>query len=202
MAKEGSNILEYILLGVGGFVIYEMFFATPAATTTPAVPVVPATTPAPVTTANTTTNTTTATQSTTPATPAVPVQTVPAAWASIVTLLTAAGGAGPLTADQWSYYYNIIQTTPTSATMMDNILTNLGFSQANRGGPITAQQFVNALATATGMSGLGGLGRVYVSGFHGPMVVKGLGTIGAGYGINALHGSDASYWERAFKYNL
>jgi hypothetical protein len=198
-----DHILEYILLGVGGYFIYEMFFATPAATTTPAVPVVPATTPAAVSTANTTTNTTVATASTTTPTPvSTPVQSVPAAWANIVTLLTAAGGAGPLTADQWSYYYNIIQTVPTTAVQMDNILTNLGFSQANRGGPITAQQFVNALAATTGMSGLGGLGRVYVSGFHGPMVVKGLGTIGAGYGINALHGSDASYWERAFKYNL
>lgn len=60
-----------------------------------------------------------------------------------------------LTADQWAYYYNgIAGNTTIPASVMGNVLTALGLTDATRGTPVTVYSFVQALGS-NGMSGLG-----------------------------------------------
>lgn len=207
-----KDTLGLILLAGGAFAIYEIFFSTPAAT-------VPATsTGTTPTTANTNTNTVSQIQSpsapntqanSTPAPVGTPSTPIPSgSFANIqdaIALGLAAnnsGGTLELNVDQWNYYYNNmsgkIPITGDQMNAMLNTLTSLGY---NRNTIMTEAQWTYLLNKA-GLNGLSGLGRVYLSGFHGPIIPRGLGVIGAGYGINQLQGSDGTYWERAVKVHL
>jgi len=190
-----KDALGMVLLAGGAFAIYEIFFKGASAPVTSGGTVQP-------TTANTNTNTVAQNQtveSTNPTVMANPI--VNASPQSLSQLLSAAAGNPMfgLTADEWSYYYaRLTGRNQIDPNTFNSMLNKAGITDSTRNNPMTADYFVGMLSSV----GLSGLGRVYVSGYNGPIVPRGLGVIGAGYGINQLHGSDASYYERAVKVSL
>jgi hypothetical protein len=116
----------------------------------------------------TSTTTTAATTNTTVASPlssgvavnTTPVSSVTTAQATLANQLLQAAGfplTSPpdLTPDQWAYYYNgLTGKTTIPASVMENVLTALGLTDATRGTPVTVYSFAQALSQ-NGMSGIG-----------------------------------------------
>lgn len=127
-----SDVFKYVLIGGAAYVIYEMFFATPAAV-------------AAVTTPVTTSTPVTATAA--PTGPVAPLITTDSVATQTSKLLAAAGGGSPmLNASEWNYYYN--QAYNSSATWL------LG----DDGSPMAISDYM-ALRVSKGFSGLGAIAR-------------------------------------------
>lgn len=132
MASGMGDILKYGLLAGAAYLIYQQFFATPAA--------------APGATGGTPP----------PAPPAAPPYTyVPPTLAVQLANSNSSGNAN-LNADQWAYYWN---NTLSKAAIDPTVFTSLFFPNGRPSNPsqsptMTAAQFVAALGSK-GVSGLG-----------------------------------------------
>jgi hypothetical protein len=152
---DTSKLLTLGIVGLGLYVLYEWFISQCETTSSPffgsspcqmllGTSVLPAT--------STTASTTTSTTGTTPVT-TVPV--TPTVSPLIAVLQQAAGTTGSMTPDQWSYYYQAIPGKPAiPPAQFENILSELGLTDATRSTPVTAAAFVSALSE-NGLSGLG-----------------------------------------------
>jgi|SRR5579871_1102551 len=162
----GGDILKFGLIAGGAWLLYEMFFSTPA-------PAAASTS----STGSTGSSSTSGTSSTSSSSAAVTVNptTVAALQAAAATQPTMSGGMG--TADQFSYLWtNNLGKPAISGTTFDAIFFPNGRPANTAQYPLyTAQQFVQALATA-GLSGYKGLGFVTM-----PLPLMLLRT-GSGYG--------------------
>jgi hypothetical protein len=150
---DTSKLLTLGIVGLGLYVLYEWFISQCETTSSAfygsspcqmllGTSVLPATTTTGTTTTSTTTPITTA-----PVTPVVSPL--------IAVLQQAAGTTASMTPDQWSYYYQAIPGKPViPAAQFENILSELGLSDATRSTPVTAAAFVSALSE-NGLSGLG-----------------------------------------------
>jgi hypothetical protein len=216
-----KDFLGIALLGVGAYVLYEYFasqqaaatqYTVSAGATTPPTQAVHATNPTtvqggyPTMTAgspppsnvsgSSTTSTNVAASPATDPTQMVPV-TDPATLAAVLKATAQADGysGNSFYPDEWSYFYQNTPGKPTiSPAVFAQLLTNIGLAGQGHGVQITAEQFVQGLFSV-GLSGIRGLGRVYISG------MGGLGVLGYGrYGVNSQQWSDASAYELVPKY--
>ena len=209
----GSNIVGFVLLGVGAYLLYK-WWTTPAAgataTTGTGAPLsIPGTNAPGV---NTTvsnpvqpTTTTTGTVATQPP-PTITSDVANKMYAALnMTPIQTNGQPTVLNMDQWLWaYQNVtgVSISPSVASTMDATLQGQGMSRTT---PISLVAFgIVLFGSIQGMHGIDGLGlgRVYASGYggigYGGMV--GLGAIGQGYNINALRDSNATWYERANKW--
>ena len=156
MASNVGEIVKWGLIAVGGYLAWNWYENTFAATAVPATPTTPAVPTTPVTPST----------PTTPTTPTTPVVTnppsTPLANLPLSTLaqkvLNAAGGSGKtLTADQWNYYWSNVSGVHQTADL---------FPAGNRTALLTFTQYLaNRQAKNLGVSGLRGLrghGRNYI----------------------------------------
>ena len=151
-----EDILKYLLIAAGAYLVYEYVIKPMMASTTPAV--------APASNTGTLPAGPTNTAPTTTATPPVTTPTAPGPTTEqqIMSLSGATSNASTLTMDQWGYYYNQIKPAIPPATferMLGNVFgaayTNgdAGVQAAMRGTPVTLAQFMGALNGA-GLSGI------------------------------------------------
>jgi hypothetical protein len=156
MASGGmGDILKYGLLAGAGYLIYQNFFATPAAATTAPAPAAGGGTPP------------------APPAPPAPPPPVPPGYTYVPPTLAAAlagansSGSASLNADQWAYYWNNGLKKPA---IDPGVFTALFFPSGRPADPsqapqMTAAQFVAAL----GSKGVSGLGAVVI---RPPLVVR------------------------------
>lgn len=166
-----KDFIGIVLLGVGGYLIYEWLFGTSTGTTTTTTT---PSTPVP-TTANTTQNTTTGSttgnqggSNNTPITNELLLQAMvlQAAQANSVMQQQAAANGGQYmgTVSQWNYLLDQV----TGGNGSDDLVS---YPQ-DTGAPVS----INTYFSWRSAAGLSGLGRVYASGYHG---LGAMGTIGA-----------------------
>lgn len=145
--STGGTILKLGLIGVGGYFLYEWFFATPAAPAAPAI--VPATT-LPTTAAA--------------ATPAAP-STLDTYYSGMVAKASAAGESSSLTPDQWGFYLAEVMGKPAPDPTL--VWTQAGFDRTQT---MTAAVYwagmASYLKSTQGLSGLGMYGTLARMGWN------------------------------------
>ncbi len=229
-----GSIIGYAALAIGAYLLYD-WWTTPVTAATTATPVTAATTATVVSTVPTTSspNITTPTVVIPQSSSTVQVNTDPTVQAlTLVQLLEQTANVvadTPMTADQWSYYYQQLRGITINSDQYSTIINNLNNQFPGNGitgsSVMTATEFAQGL-TSVGLTGLGNTATTrlnpsmsnqasvqnapYGSSHPGrpfkeshPAMTpsgRGLGIIGQGYGINKTIYGNATKYELATKY--